>query len=662
MDGMPIQYLDGVGDEPAFELKDLVARRNDIAANPAKYAKMQNPTAMLRMYDYAIKYWNTPLRDKALAVLDAEEERLTADGSILSGIEGLDGRFFKKIKKIAKKVARVSPTAIITRKTIKIARKAAKVVAPKRKPVAPARKPVAVVRRPVVPVAPASAEENEDVPYTLTPTVETEQPAMEPAPPPEEAYSEPAEEEANTEPTASDEPAESTPEDAEAVGYISGLSEDVLNLVNGLGGGLNGTEDDDQKVLQHLIQTRDIIRAKPSLVASVQNPEAMLKMFDYAIKHFNTPNRDKALGFLEQEEERLLRSGAILNGFEDAEVYGIDGLDGKFWSKVKKAVSKGAKGVVAIAKKAGNLMLVLNPITIAARNGLLVAMKLNMNHMASKLAPAYLTADQAKAEGISPADHKKAQDALEKVRSLFQKKLRGNSSSLKKAILSGKRKKWRKPVTLEPKALETDVKNSSVDTADLSGLGVVIAAGSVAAATPFIVKVTTMIKGLFNNKEKQEFLEEAEKAGKSKKDANADWKKQKKTKKGGSGINLTKVTDLINDARELKSKTPATDESITSNSNSENNMDNPNPSFLQQHGKKLAIGAAVVVAGVIAYKMLNKKNAPASSGTPQALNGIHRRRKVRKRKATRKISTRKPTRKAIGARRKARKVKSVKLR
>lgn len=554
MDGMPIQYLDGVDDSP-ISLQDIIRKRSEIAANPAKYT---NPEAMLKMFDYAIKYWDTPNRAKALEILAVEEERLIKEGSLVEGVGGLDGRTFLHCRR-------------------------------------------------GMPV------------------------------------------EGN---------------DGDANDYIYGLGEEILNLVQGLEGGLDGTDDDDEKVYRHLVKTRDIIRSRPELVASVQNPDAMLRMFNYAIEHFHTPNRDKVLGILAEEEERLIASGSILNGIESMDLEGLEGLDG-FWKSVKKAVSKTAKGVVNVAKKAGNLLLVLNPVTIAARNGLLVAMKMNMNHMASKLAPAYLTTEQAKAEGISLENHKKAQDALKKVHNLFQKKLRGNSKALKNAILSGKRKKWRKPITLDPKTIESETKASS--DSGTAGLGIAVA--SVAAAAPFILKVTGFVKNLFNNEEKKQFMAEAAKAGKSAKDAKKEWSELKKKKGKTSGDGMQKVTDIITKASEFTSSSgqpesttsePEKAQSIEHNPNSSKNMENPNPSFLAQHGKKLLIGGAIVAVGIIAYSALKKKKVAVPASQPAALSGVPRRRPARKKAATPKKSVR-SARKARPARA-AKKLKSLKLR
>lgn len=653
MDGMPIQYLDGV-DAPST-LEDLVARRNDIAANPAKYARMQDVSSMLKMYDYAIQYWNTPNRDKALDILEAEEERLTREGAILDGVAGLDGKFFKKVKKVAKKArVVVAPSAAAA---VFVAKRVAKPIAKKvvrpamvkmaktaaRVTPRPTPKPVAKAVRPAAPVAVVALPQNTPPPYVAPayqpPTVEEpevlEEEVTETAQPvepmsPVETYPEeeiPAPESA--------EPVESTiPEDEEAVGYIYGISEDVLNLVHGLDGGLNGTDDDAQKVYTHLLQTREIIRKRPELVASVQHPAAMLRMFDYAIAHFNTPNRDTVLGILAAEEERLAASGAILHGIDDLDLYGLEGLDGKFWKSVKKAVSTTAKGAVSVAKKAGNLMLVVNPVTIAARNGLLVAMRLNMNHLSSKLAPAYLTADQAKAAGITPESHKKAQDALKKVQTLFQKRLRGKSSSLKKAILCGKRKKWRKPVTLDQNAMAKEAKGA--DTASLEGLGeVVVAATSVAAATPFIIKATTYIKDLFTNEEKQQFLAEAAKAGKSKKDAKKEWKEQQKSKPKKKGDTFNKAAKFITDAVAERSSTPEEKQQEVRNPKSEERMENPNPSFLEKHGKKLVVGGLVLATAAVIYSVTKQKKAAPASNSPQAaLNGISRRKKATRKRKT----------------------------
>jgi hypothetical protein len=90
------------------------------------------------------------------------------------------------------------------------------------------------------------------------------------------------------------------------------------------------------------------------------------------------------------------------------------------------------------AKAAVKSVVKYNPLSIAARGGFLLAMKLNLGKMASKLKWAYGTQQQAAAKGVNAATWQKSKTALSKVESLFADKLQGSKSALQSAILQGK--------------------------------------------------------------------------------------------------------------------------------------------------------------------------------------------------------------------------------
>jgi hypothetical protein len=220
--------------------------------------------------------------------------------------------------------------------------------------------------------------------------------------------------------------------------------------------------------------------------------------------------------------------------------------------KVTKAVAKAtvnatkavAKGTVKVAKAAGKVVVKAakavgkfiaryNPLSVMARTGLLVALKTNMFGMSTRVAPVYLTEAQALAEGFSAEEYRKAQEAFGKVKKIFCGTLKGKESALRNAVLSGKRKKFRNPkpnevgeqeiaqsVQENEAEIEAEFKNEVAEeeraATDSSGVSeevngilcgllrgelgeVVTAAGatvSAAAATPFIVKVWNVVKGL----------------------------------------------------------------------------------------------------------------------------------------------------------------------
>jgi len=89
----------------------LVRTRDVILTAPGMFKIMKNPLEVARMLDYAIRYWNTPLRDNALDVLEIEEKRLISDGVIVYPHADLSGDeigelglgVFKKVKNTVKK-------------------------------------------------------------------------------------------------------------------------------------------------------------------------------------------------------------------------------------------------------------------------------------------------------------------------------------------------------------------------------------------------------------------------------------------------------------------------------------------------------------------------------------------------------------------------------
>ena len=228
------------------------------------------------------------------------------------------------------------------------------------------------------------------------------------------------------------------------VAVLSGINGDVMDIVEGFEGLGDLTDAENKQFLyEHLVRTRTMIAANPALISNVDYPPAFLKMLDYAIDNWNTPNRDQALENLAKNETELNK----INGFDGSEDPELDGLDdlygfdqelngkknGKkgFFKKIGQAVKKGAKGVLKAVVR-------FNPVTISARNGFLLAMKLNLKKMGSKLKWAYATKEQAAAKGVSATDWQKSSNALAKIEKLFVDKLQGKKSALKNAILKGK--------------------------------------------------------------------------------------------------------------------------------------------------------------------------------------------------------------------------------
>lgn len=258
---------------------------------------------------------------------------------------------------------------------------------------------------------------------------------------------------------------------------------------------------------QYLLKTRVVAKANPLLLVAAgdNNPNAFLAMLDYAIMHWNTPNRAKALDVLIANENAMNKLNGIdeeiLGGIEDELLFGDDDLYGfediqglgrakakkqqapkpkKFFKKVGATVKKVGTKIGQTAKKLGKAVVRFNPLTIASRNGFLLALKLNVAKMSEKLKWAYASPQQAAAKRISPEYVAKAKRALVKVEKLFTK-IGGKSNNLRNAILSSKKGKL------------NGLGFVDIGSGIIEGLGIAPAAG-VAAAIPLITAVVTIMK------------------------------------------------------------------------------------------------------------------------------------------------------------------------
>jgi len=88
-------------------------------------------------------------------------------------------------------------------------------------------------------------------------------------------------------------------------------------------------------------------------------------------------------------------------------------------------------------KKALNVINKINPATLLMRNGVLVAMKLNIGKIASRLRWSYLSPNKAKAKGIDLQRYVQLVKTRQKLDNIFHG-AGGNPKNLKKAILKGK--------------------------------------------------------------------------------------------------------------------------------------------------------------------------------------------------------------------------------
>ena len=257
---------------------------------------------------------------------------------------------------------------------------------------------------------------------------------------------------------------------------------------------LTGSNDPalDAATYNYLLHTRAVAAANPMILvaAGERNPAGFVQMLDYAISHWHTPQRKTALGILSGNEDEMNRKSGfteLVGGVDDVLLQGDDdllGFDG---------LGKAKNGKKGFFKKIGsaikNHIVRMNPLTIAARNGFLLALKLNIGKISEKIKWGYATPEQAAAKGISPTVVERAKNAIAKIEKLFVK-IGGKSDNLRKAVLKSKKGKLSGIGLIEGLG---------------EALGVAPVAAAVAAAVPIITAVLKIIKdsGLVKPGEKQ---------------------------------------------------------------------------------------------------------------------------------------------------------------
>jgi len=289
------------------------------------------------------------------------------------------------------------------------------------------------------------------------------------------------------------------------VAVLSGeTDQDLFDAVmgtnlDGIGFGSMSSEQELQAVYQYLIKTRNAIAQNPEMISVVEDSQSFLQMLDYAIKYWNTPKRDEALAVLVKNEERYNSQHGLSGIYDDDN----EELLGRWFSRKKKKhgksffsrIKSGFKKVGSKLKSITKVVVRYNPLVVAARGGFLLAMKMNIKNIASKLKWGYASQHQASRKGINTRRWNQSKHALRQVESLFADKLQGTRSALKSAILHGK-------------AGGLNGVDGYDNNEELEGLGIVsvAAAGSlIAAATPVIVTVMKILKkvGLMSPQEKE---------------------------------------------------------------------------------------------------------------------------------------------------------------
>lgn len=297
------------------------------------------------------------------------------------------------------------------------------------------------------------------------------------------------------------------------VHYLSGLNEDLIDVLDATC--LEGFGDyetiNPEALKNYLIQTKNVVKQNPSLISSVEYPKAFIEMIDYLLENWDNPtSRAIALENLKRNEEEMNKlSGVFEDNTDDTETIITDEDLGALFKK-KTAAEKTAKKQAKAEKKAANknknfftkvgdalksggkAFIKFNPVTIAARNGFLLFLKLNIKKAASKLKWAYATPQQAQQAGITPQKQAQAKNALSKIEKLYSDKLQGKKDKIKDAILKGK-----------AGGLNGLEEESYFDSISQVGLGEAVIAGALVAATPIILAAINILKesGLLSSQE-----------------------------------------------------------------------------------------------------------------------------------------------------------------
>ena len=242
-----------------------------------------------------------------------------------------------------------------------------------------------------------------------------------------------------------------------------------------------------------------------------------------------------------------------------------------------KALPRGQR-LKARVKKVGKAIVKFNPLTIASRGGVLVAMRMNIGKMASKLKWGYATQADVDAGKLTKAQWEASKKALAKTESIFTK-IGGDKAKLKIAILYGKGGKG----TL--KGGELGIVGTGLGTIRTE-LGEVATGAAIAAAIPVIVSIVKALQG----------------AGIMKGD------------EVNAALSLLDKPDTI---KELENE-------LENEAQSGGGESSEGGDFIKKNKTMLIVGG-VAVAGVLAYTMLRgKKSKTANNGGLSGVNKTQR--------------------------------------
>lgn len=382
------------------------------------------------------------------------------------------------------------------------------------------------------------------------------------------------------------------------------------NEFEGIDEELNGLDDDSigrvfhARLKQHITNTRRKIERDPGSVSRIYKPEVLASQYrelesamDGTEEHL-----DGVLERLSNREhlavcEKLRPVYDELHGHDD-ELYGalygvidekmldaVAGLGKKSTARSEKKAAKQSKKAAnprgksgtftkiknarkavksattggklkgkakAVVKKVGKAIKKGNPISLAARAGFIMAMRINFAKLAERAYWGYQSESFAISKGIPKDYYQSCVVLLAKIEKVFVQTLAGNQSAIKKAIINGRAAK--------KIAKLLKAKGMSGTTEALFGLGglgaepvsdTAIVTSALAFLTPLVVLMSKLFKG------KKSGLEASK--GKSKK------------RKNGSDVNETVTNE--NGTEELAPSDDANEEMDATNKEASNPSD-----------------------------------------------------------------------------------------
>lgn len=258
---------------------------------------------------------------------------------------------------------------------------------------------------------------------------------------------------------------------------IDPLLDDFGSEFDNIGESLEGLGSVDDATIAHTIGTDFLVGMKKHFINTLKMLKAMPdSAMDESTRRFKT--RVEYLLHNFDDPERREKAFEHLSKIEDLEsgLSGLGNIFKKAWNGVKSVVksvgegvsnaanwtagkvsdaAKGAwdgisnagkwvgkaagnawEGIKDGAKAVGKFIVKFNPLFIAIRNGILLAMNINLFKMAERMGYGYWTEEEAQAKGLDMDNYRKMKDKLDWLIKKF-KQMQGKEENLKKAILKG---------------------------------------------------------------------------------------------------------------------------------------------------------------------------------------------------------------------------------